>query len=195
MRYVLLVLLSIQLLAGETFTVIHKKTAWSNGKGAIEITEAGIAFTAKKEKRSREWGWLDIQYFDRISETEFNILSYEDQKKYLMQQAAQSLKERGMPEDAIEAEVEKHEDAAREEAHQKVRVFFILDRIARDEKVFVTEGDVDVELRNIAATNNVPYEEARKYYEEQDLVADLRLSIMERKVRDFLRENAKITDK
>ena len=85
--------------------------------------------------------------------------------------------------------------AETEEAMQKVRVFFVLDKIARDEKVFVTEGDVDVELRNIAAANSVPYEEARKYYEEQNMVADLRLSIMERKVRDFLRENAKITDK
>lgn len=83
MKYVLLVLLSIQLLAGETFTVIHKRKAWRNGKGTVEITADGIAFNAKKEKRSRKWGWLDIQYFDRISETEFNILTFTDQRKYL----------------------------------------------------------------------------------------------------------------
>lgn len=83
MKYVLLVLLSIQLLAGETFTVIHKRKAWRDGKGTLNITEAGITFNAKKEKRSRRWGWLDIQYFDRISETEFNILTFTDQRKYL----------------------------------------------------------------------------------------------------------------
>jgi trigger factor len=119
----------------------------------------------------------------------------EDQKQFLMNQAAQSLKERGMEEEAIKAEVEKHEDAAREEATQKVRAFFVLDKIAQDEKIFVTEGEVDVEFRNIGAANNASYEDAKKHYEDNKLVGDLRLSIMERKVRDFLRQNAKITDK
>ena len=100
--------------------------------------------------------------------------------------------------DAVQAkctEVEKHEDAAREEATQKVRAFFVLDKIAQDEKIFVTEGEVDVEFRNIGAANNASYEDAKKHYEDNKLVGDLRLSIMERKVRDFLRQNAKITDK
>lgn len=119
----------------------------------------------------------------------------EDQKEFLMNQAAQSLKERGMGEDEIKAEVEKHEDAARVEAGNKVRAFFIIDKIARDEKIFVTEGDVDVEFRNIGAANNISYEVAKKHYEENDLVGDLRLGIMERKVREFLSENAEITDK
>jgi hypothetical protein len=83
MRIAILLLISVQFLAAETFTVIHKKTGWPNGKGSVEITDEGIRFEAKKEKRSRQWGWLDIQYFDRISETEFDILTYQDQRKYL----------------------------------------------------------------------------------------------------------------
>jgi len=118
----------------------------------------------------------------------------EDQKQFLMNQAAQQLKERGMDEAAIKAELAKHDEAAQEEANQKVRAFFVLDKIARDEKIFVTEGEVDVEFRNIAAANNVSYEAAKKHFEENDQVGNLRLEIMERKVRDFLRENAKITD-
>jgi len=119
----------------------------------------------------------------------------EDQKRFLLNQAAQQLKERGMPEDAIQGELAKHEDAAREEAVQKVRAFFVIDTIARDEKIFVTEGEIDVEIRNIATANNVSYEEVQKHFEENDQIGNLRLEIMERKVRDFLRENAKITDK
>ncbi|MEE2886932.1 MAG: trigger factor [Planctomycetota bacterium] len=118
----------------------------------------------------------------------------EDQKQFLMNQAAQQLKERGMDEAAIKAELAKHDEAAQEEANQKVRAFFVLDKIARDEKIFVTEGEVDVEFRNIAAANKVSYEAAKKHFEENDQVGNLRLEIMERKVRDFLRENAKITD-
>ena len=117
-----------------------------------------------------------------------------DQKDHLLAQAGEQMKQQGMDEDAIKAELEKHEEDAATEAEQRVRVFFLVEAIAKSEKIFVTEGDVDVEFRNIAAANNVTYEEVKKYYEEQDVVGDLRLGIMERKVRDFLRENAKITD-
>ena len=83
MRSAILFLIAAQFLSAETFPVIHRKTAWRDGKGTVEITDGGIVFTAKKQKNSRKWSWLDIQYFDRISETEFNILTYEDQKRYL----------------------------------------------------------------------------------------------------------------
>ena len=33
------------------------------------------------------------------------------------------------------------------------------------------------------------------YYKENNLLGDVQLGVLERKVRDFLRENAKITDK
>lgn len=83
MRYAVLLLIGAQLLAAETFTVVHKRTAWHNGRGTIQITGEGISYQAKKPKHSRDWSWLDIQYFDRISDTEFAILTYEDQRRWL----------------------------------------------------------------------------------------------------------------
>ncbi|MHC5064205.1 MAG: trigger factor [Planctomycetota bacterium] len=96
-------------------------------------------------------------------------------------------------------EIEKHLESAKPElekdSERGVRQYFLLDSIARKEKIFVTENDVDVELRNIAAQNNVPPDEVREHYEKNNLVTDLRLGLMERKVREYLREKAKITDK
>jgi hypothetical protein len=66
------------LCAQTTFEVIHKKTAWPDGKGEIRITADAIEFHAKDEKRSRRWEYQDIQYFDRLSPTEFVLLTYED---------------------------------------------------------------------------------------------------------------------
>lgn len=83
MRLVLVLLTTAGLLAAESFPVIHKKTGWPDGKGTVEITAGGVRFTAHKEKRSRQWGWLDIQHFDRLSETVFEILTYEDRRLYL----------------------------------------------------------------------------------------------------------------
>lgn len=117
-----------------------------------------------------------------------------DQKQHLLQQIEAQLRERGADDDTVKQEVIKHTEEAEKEAERRVRVFFLLEAIAKSQKIFVTEGDIDVELRNIAAQNNVTPEQAREHYEKNDLLGDLRLSVMERKVREFLRENAKITD-
>jgi hypothetical protein len=78
MKYLLALFLLAQPLSAQTFSVIHEKTLWRDGKGKIEITNEGIAFKAEKKKDSRAWKYQDIEYFDRISDTEFTILSYED---------------------------------------------------------------------------------------------------------------------
>jgi len=100
-----------------------------------------------------------------------------------------------MDDEAIKGELVKHEDEATKEAEQRVKVFFLLEAIARNEKIFVTETDIDVELRNIAAANQTTPKAVRSHYEENNLLDDVRWGIRERKVRDFLRESAKITDK
>ncbi len=119
----------------------------------------------------------------------------EDQKQHLLKQAGEQMKQQGMDEEAIKAEVEKHDNDAATEAEQRVKVFFILEAIAQNEKIFVTETDVDAEFRTIAAGNQMSPQDVRKHYEDNKLLDDLRWGVRERKVRDFLRENAKITDK
>jgi hypothetical protein len=78
MKYLLALFLLAQPLAAQTFSVIHEKSLWRDGRGTVEITDEGITFKADKGKDSREWKYEDIQYFDRISDKEFTILSYED---------------------------------------------------------------------------------------------------------------------
>ena len=97
--------------------------------------------------------YTETGYLDK-GHTSYFLLLNEDQKSYLLKQLEHNMKERGADEETIQAEVEKNDEAAREEALQKVRVFFVLDKIAGDQKIFVTEGDVDVEFRNIAAASH-----------------------------------------
>ncbi|MEJ2096859.1 MAG: hypothetical protein P8Y38_06910 [Deltaproteobacteria bacterium] len=78
MKYLLILIFLAQPLAAQTLEVIHKKALWWDGRGKIEISDEGISFIAEKEEESRSWRYQDIQYFDRISGSEFTILSYED---------------------------------------------------------------------------------------------------------------------
>jgi trigger factor len=98
-----------------------------------------------------------------------------------------------VPAEEIDQKVDAARTEARQHAERRVRLFFILDQIARQEKIFVNESDVDVELRNIAAQNNATLEDVIEHFEKNNLTNELRVGIMERKVREFLREKAKIS--
>jgi hypothetical protein len=78
MKYIFLLAICTQFLAAQTFEVKRLKRIWWDGGGQIEITNDGITYKAKKPKNSRTWKYSDLQYFDRISNKEFVILSYED---------------------------------------------------------------------------------------------------------------------
>lgn len=118
-----------------------------------------------------------------------------DQHKHQLQAYEARLKEAKTSDEEIQKKLAEAEADSRKDAERRVRVFFLIDAIARKEKIFVTESDVDQELRAIAANNGVTPEDARAYYEKQNMISDLRVGIMERKVRNYLRENATLTDR
>jgi FKBP-type peptidyl-prolyl cis-trans isomerase (trigger factor) len=94
-----------------------------------------------------------------------------------------------------EARGEAHEDAVR-----RVRLFFLIEAVARQQKLFVTETDIETELRAIAVANSnaetqVTPAMVREHLEKENRFGELRLALLERKVRDFLRDNAKIVDR
>jgi FKBP-type peptidyl-prolyl cis-trans isomerase (trigger factor) len=54
----------------------------------------------------------------------------------------------------------------------------------------VTDEELGRELRGIAERNRTSYEDVRNYYREKNLLPQLAMEIVERKVRNFLREKA-----
>jgi len=85
MKTLILLLLTTGLVSAQTsfvqasFEVIRKKSLWFDQKGAVRIDDSGISFQpAGKEEKSRTWTYEDIQFLDRVSATEFRLLSYED---------------------------------------------------------------------------------------------------------------------
>jgi hypothetical protein len=81
MKYLALLLTFGSLLAAETFPVALERAMWPDEKGTVEIGDQGITYTTAKKTHSRNWKWIDIQYFDRISATEFVVLTYEDARR------------------------------------------------------------------------------------------------------------------
>lgn len=66
-------------LAETSFEAIWKKPLLPDKGGVLRIGERGIVFRTNGEnKQERTWTYVDIQHFERISNTEVTIQSYED---------------------------------------------------------------------------------------------------------------------
>jgi hypothetical protein len=80
MKTLILLLLTTGLVVAQTsFEVVHKKSLWFDQKGTVRIDDSGISFQpGGKDEKTRAWAYDDIQFLDRVSSTEFRLLSYED---------------------------------------------------------------------------------------------------------------------
>ncbi|MEO6598080.1 MAG: trigger factor [Planctomycetota bacterium] len=124
----------------------------------------------------------------------------EEQQRASLAGFEQRLKEASTPADEVKKKLEESTAEAQQDAVRRVRLFFLVEAVARQQKLFVTESDTEAELRAIAAANSeqgnqVTVTQVREHLERENRIGELRLALLERKVRDFLRENAKIVDK
>lgn len=119
----------------------------------------------------------------------------DEQQQASLQNYAQRLEQSGMAKEEIGQKVEAAGDEAREDAERRVRLFFLIEAVAKKQKLFVTESDVEAELRNVAQANSVTPAQVREHLEKNNQMGELRLGLLERKVREFLRANAKIVDR
>jgi trigger factor len=99
---------------------------------------------------------------------------------------------RGAQEEEVDAAMAKHEAQSRESMVRHLKERFVLEEIARKEKIFVTEDDVDARIQAMAGQAGRHPHEIRSMLEEREMLATLRRSMREEKVREFLLSKAVI---
>ncbi|UCG11115.1 MAG: trigger factor [Deltaproteobacteria bacterium] len=82
----------------------------------------------------------------------------------------------------------------RESAERKVRISILLEKIADQEGVDISDEELDERFRKTAAESNQPYEKIREFYQRNNLVEPLRQQLMEEKVIAFLTDQAEISE-
>ena len=73
------------------------------------------------------------------------------------------------------------------------RASCVLDGVARQENIEVTEADVDAKIQEMAEQRGQPVEAIRGYIEQENASEMLKGRIQEEKTLDWLLDNAKIT--
>lgn len=115
----------------------------------------------------------------------------ENQKKLLRARFESDVRRSGgePPEIGEDAEAKFAEKAA-----ESARTMIILGRIAREENLGATRGEVEREINAAAAMYNVPPDSVREAYGERGMMDELRVSVTNGKVLDLLVERARVEE-
>ena len=100
--------------------------------------------------------------------------------------------QRGISREQIEKQKDEIYTAAAATAKDRVKFAFLVQRIAEQEKIQVTQEDVLREAQIIAATYQIPMEKFLKDLQKRDGVQELYEQATREKVLKFLEENAKV---
>jgi FKBP-type peptidyl-prolyl cis-trans isomerase (trigger factor) len=104
-----------------------------------------------------------------------------------------------MPEEEIQQQLESSKEEAQKDAERRVQMFFLIEAVAQQQGLTVEQADLEAELEAIAQANSTPEQQLTAgqvfaHLKEQNRIGELQLSLLERKVREFLRENGQIVD-
>jgi len=114
----------------------------------------------------------------------------DDEAERIFNQIKEDIRKKGHDGDA--SKDEQIRKSAREEASKRVRLYFILDEIARMQDIDITEEEVEGTLKFLAQQSNTTDENIRKYYKDNNLLSALKNQLKENKITDFLLQNVDI---
>lgn len=151
----------------------------------------GMEGRHEAEENTRQEDLLSEKVADSV-EMELPESMLERRKESLVRNKSMELMRDGASEEDATAEAEKDDELANQARLELVRIF-VLDRIAEEEKVFVTEDEVVQRLQAIASAYQRPLEEVIEQYRNNGMIPELRNGMKREKVKQLLRKKAKVS--
>ncbi|MCC6573101.1 MAG: trigger factor [Planctomycetes bacterium] len=153
---------------------------------------------AKDELRREKEAEIDQLVEDRLIKKISDATKVELPEKYskakaaeLLQQQAYRMYQHGAPEDEIKQFLEKAKTEGLERVKEQLKVAFVLDAIARKERLVVTEDEMHRHLGEISQQIGRPLEEVAQEFNQRGMMAGIREELRTRKVMKLLRQKAK----
>jgi trigger factor len=109
-----------------------------------------------------------------------------------MRATAMNLMQQGAPEDEIRKFLDEKKDTMTADAKRALKEHILIDQIAKKEKIFVTEEEVDKRIEEMASSMGRWPAEFRQMLEEQGMITTLRRRLKIDKVLDYLLSKATI---
>ena len=117
----------------------------------------------------------------------------EEQTKTLVSDTKLRLATQGIKIDTLGISEEKLQEDYRETAMRQVRTFLILEKIAGQEGITVTDEEVEDRFREISERTHQKFDVVKRYYEKNGLIPEVKAGIMNEKTLNLLLEKANIS--
>ncbi|MDB4349473.1 trigger factor [Omnitrophica bacterium] len=115
-----------------------------------------------------------------------------EEMEKIVSQAKEDLRKNNAKEEDIEKRIGQLQEAIRNEATKRVKLFFILDEIATHENISVSKEEIDNMLNLLAQQSDKSLEDVKKYYTQNNLLEYLNNQIKETKIMEFLMSKVEI---
>ena len=102
------------------------------------------------------------------------------------------LASQGIKMETLGVSEEKLQGDYREMAMKQVRTFLILEKIAGQEGITVTDEEVESRIREISERSRQKLDVVKRYYEKNGLIPEVKAGIMNEKAINFLLEKANV---
>ncbi|MBI1851688.1 MAG: trigger factor [Planctomycetes bacterium] len=165
---------------------------------SLDQLRDNVKSQVQQSKERDAWRAVEDRILDQLlDKTRFDVPKSIVQKEMerAFHRARVQMQMDGLAEDEILQRLETQRDRREEEMERAFKKVFILERIAEAEHIFVTEEQMTEALASIAQSYGKWPNEVRAYFEENNLLPQLRSEIRERLTREFLRNNATIEER
>ena len=129
-----------------------------------------------------------------VSENELEVPSalVERQIYYMMMETQQKMLSAGIDENTAMDFNLKMKDKYKPDAEKIVKSFLVLKKIAEKESITATDGDLESYLQELAQHSGRDYESFQKMYNIEERKDSLMMELVQKKVFDFIEQNANI---
>lgn len=116
------------------------------------------------------------------------------QTERLLHRQAMELAYQGMPDEQIKQKIAEMRSSSEEDARKQLKLFFILDQVAKSLDIDVNEGEINGRIHMLAVQEGRRPEKLRQQLQRSGEIEHLYLQIREQKTLDKLLEKAKVTE-
>jgi trigger factor len=166
------------------------------GDSSLDELKVKLRGEIEREKQRILEEQLKSQVMDQLLETNsFEIPEslVEEQSKALVSDTKLRMTAQGIDFKNLGVSEEKLQEDYRPVAQKQVKTFLILEKIANQEGIVVTDEEVDNRLREMSERMYQKFDAVKRYYEKNGLLPEVKAKIIQDKTLNFLLEKASVS--
>ena len=176
---------------------LDEALAKSYGAESLEKLQAGVRADLENELKFKQDKTVRTEVvralLDRVN---FDLpeTAVAHETRNVVYDLVQENTKRGVPRQAIEQQKEQIYSAATRNAKERVKVQFLLQKIAEKEDIKVSQEEIAQRVHHLAGMYQIPADKFLRDLQKRNGLIEVYDQIMNEKVINFLQENAKIED-